>query len=325
MRCQRMEQPKNRAYCPATWTLRTEDPDEFAEKLRPAAGQLSVQAEHRKRFIGELDAARLVHMSMFTVQFAATRVANPKPRNFLSVTAPISGTARIRTGQGFQDFTPGSALVLPHATPLDYHVDRNGCRSLVINFDQSFIDSYLQTRDLPFPAGAGSPVPIDQGSARGRAFLRLAHFAWGEVSRGRCLDPEALAPREMENNLLAAYLDAVSPEPPREQCLPAHIRRATDYLMGHLCDTVSLAEVAKAARLSERSLRRGFQKRFGVTVLGFLQQRRLELAHSALQSAEPGETTVTEIALQFGFSHLGRFSKIYRQTFGCLPSESLNS
>ncbi|HSG24075.1 MAG TPA: helix-turn-helix domain-containing protein, partial [Azonexus sp.] len=32
---------------------------------------------------------------------------------------------------------------------------------------------------------------------------------------------------------------------------------------------------------------------------------------------------VTAVALDYGFSHLGRFSELYKSTFGMLPSEAL--
>ena len=34
-------------------------------------------------------------------------------------------------------------------------------------------------------------------------------------------------------------------------------------------------------------------------------------------------TNVTAIALEYGFTHLGRFSEFYKTAFGMLPSESL--
>jgi transcriptional regulator GlxA family with amidase domain len=33
--------------------------------------------------------------------------------------------------------------------------------------------------------------------------------------------------------------------------------------------------------------------------------------------------SVTAVALDYGFTHLGRFSECYKATFGILPSDSL--
>ena len=57
--------------------------------------------------------------------------------------------------------------------------------------------------------------------------------------------------------------------------------------------------------------------------LQYLKHCRLEAARRELSSAERDQTTVTEVALRYGFYHLGRFSGLYRETFGELPSETL--
>jgi AraC-like DNA-binding protein len=49
---------------------------------------------------------------------------------------------------------------------------------------------------------------------------------------------------------------------------------------------------------------------------------RLHRVRSALQTAEP-ETTVTAIAVEFGFWHFGRFAAAYRKLFGESPSATL--
>ena len=57
----------------------------------------------------------------------------------------------------------------------------------------------------------------------------------------------------------------------------------------------------------------------------YLLLRRMTLAHRALQSANPAETTVTEVATRFGFWHFGRFAGEYRALFGEAPSVTLGA
>jgi transcriptional regulator GlxA family with amidase domain len=54
----------------------------------------------------------------------------------------------------------------------------------------------------------------------------------------------------------------------------------------------------------------------------FLKRSRLRRTREQLLAASAG-TTVREVALRWGFSHLGRFSADYQQTFGESPSQTL--
>ena len=52
-------------------------------------------------------------------------------------------------------------------------------------------------------------------------------------------------------------------------------------------------------------------------------RERLRAARAALRAAAPGTTTVTDVAMSYGFFELGRFAGRYRHTFGEVPSETL--
>ena len=51
---------------------------------------------------------------------------------------------------------------------------------------------------------------------------------------------------------------------------------------------------------------------------------RLNGAHHALAYADKMKTTVTDVAMGLGFTHMGRFSKAYKDLFGELPSDTLS-
>jgi len=87
--------------------------------------------------------------------------------------------------------------------------------------------------------------------------------------------------------------------------------------------TLYVAELCAATGASDRTLRVCCQEHLGMSPMRYLWLRRMHLARRALRIADPGATTVTEIATSYGFWELGRFSVAYRSLFGEAPSAAL--
>lgn len=92
------------------------------------------------------------------------------------------------------------------------------------------------------------------------------------------------------------------------------------YMRAKLCAPVSLADLARAAGVSMRTLNGMCNRHHGISPMDLLRNMRLDAAHAVLQSRP--DASVTETAFEFGFAHLGRFSAYYRQRFGMLPKHT---
>lgn len=78
------------------------------------------------------------------------------------------------------------------------------------------------------------------------------------------------------------------------------------------------------AHVSERRLRSAFTETVGMAPLKYFHYRLLNEARSRFIATENGHETVGVIALDLGFTHLGRFASRYQQLFGELPSATLS-
>jgi AraC-like DNA-binding protein len=94
------------------------------------------------------------------------------------------------------------------------------------------------------------------------------------------------------------------------------VRRAEAYVRANLADDIDLADIAKAAGVSERTLQASFKRCHKVSPMHFLRNLRLDIARERILSG----ATVADAAFDSGFSHQGRFAKYYGERFGELPS-----
>ena len=100
-------------------------------------------------------------------------------------------------------------------------------------------------------------------------------------------------------------------------------RNLESWIDAHLGEPITMGTLCRVAGVGERCLQKSFLYRRGISPMRFVAERRLLAAHRWLANASQA-ATVTEAALRFGFSHLGRFSMSYRQAIGESPSQTLS-
>lgn len=214
-----------------------------------------------------------------------------------------------------------AAIISPrHAGPVT-HSASPGAR-LVLQLDNALVRASLREctglepdEDLPH-----LPLTMDLTTGHGRLFKALLMDLVEELD---CPDSRLLSQERVLDHLtrtLAALLVAPVAEAVDRKASP--IDSVLSYVAGHLEQPMTVEELARIGGMNKRSLQRAFQVRFEMSPLEFVRRRRLEQAHSMLDSGAPG-TTVTAAALRAGFSHMGRFARDYHAQYGEKPSETL--
>jgi AraC family transcriptional regulator len=96
------------------------------------------------------------------------------------------------------------------------------------------------------------------------------------------------------------------------------INRAIDYIMRNLAEPLQLDTVAQVACFSPFHFHRIFRALVGETLHAFVKRVRLETALHRM--AHHKDASLTDIALECGFSSSSDFSRSFRAQFGVPPS-----
>lgn len=95
------------------------------------------------------------------------------------------------------------------------------------------------------------------------------------------------------------------------------INRAVDFIEAHLCEVLTIDEVAREAGLSRWHFQRIFASTVGETVGDYISTRRLSNAAFALLSSDQ---RVIAVALDYGYQSHAAFTRAFARVFGMTPS-----
>jgi len=197
-----------------------------------------------------------------------------------------------------------------------------------------FVPSDLLNRESPHRDSQRSIRPFSRVVDVGQESMGRLRWVLTRVLESIRVEPTVLsAPLALGNiqaDLIAACRPIVSGNPPPSVSAgrpriprPETIRIVRETLERFRDEVLSMADLAAAADVSERTLRNVFLDQYGVPPLRYLTLHRLHQVRAALRVSEPEATTVTAMAARFGFWHAGPFAAEYRRLFGEPPSQTL--
>ena len=94
-----------------------------------------------------------------------------------------------------------------------------------------------------------------------------------------------------------------------------------DHIDQHQQGAIRVSDLCAQAGVSERTLQYAFKRKFAMTPKQYLQARRLHGVRKAMW-AQPN-ASISELASEWGFWHMGQFAADYRKLFGELPKVTL--
>lgn len=231
---------------------------------------------------------------------------------------PLAGTAVIETaGQRFLSH-PGCASLLSPAPDLRMRWEA-GNAQLCLRVDAAL----LQRQVTAWTGHAPAALPVFRPQVAMAQHLALMALLLEIVEGGPA---GTLATADREHRLLSLLLGALPHDTPLHRPVPPaapHAVRIVEEALRARCDEAWTPEaLAALAGVSMRSLFLGFRRHRGVSPMRLLRELRMRRVREELLAAAPG-ARVTDIALRWGFGHLGRFSQEYRHAYGEPPAATL--
>ncbi|BCS32058.1 hypothetical protein TBR22_A12630 [Luteitalea sp. TBR-22] len=204
-------------------------------------------------------------------------------------------------------------------------VCRAGARFLTVVLANDTLERYAADLWHEPRLVAQAPERLDFLSEAHRArFLDTCAQLLDIAHRDPAILTDGEAARILEAEVVQGlFLNARPPGPPREVPGRREVARRAYALLQESTDQVpSIRDLCAFTGASYSTLERGFLELYGMRPKALTTGLRLSRVRRTLRT--PGlSATVTAVALRWGFVEFGRFSALYHQRYGELPSETL--
>jgi AraC-like DNA-binding protein len=236
---------------------------------------------------------------------------------------PLSGSYTLQCAERPLLVNARSAHIVYPGMPL-HMVMSSDCRILVFRFEEATlgVERGRLCQRLR-KSSHGELLAFD--SEPNRSLGRIVEYVMNEATGGKLFGGASHAAAHAENLLLAGLIETLGCGERQLAMRPApiYVQRAEQYLLENLTENLTVAAVARACATTPRTLYDGFRRTHGMGPFGWARAQRLERAHVDLLSARHGDVRVTDVAMRWGFQHLGRFCQAYKSRFGEVPTTTL--
>lgn len=251
-----------------------------------------------------------------------------EPEDWFMVHFIDRGRCAMKVGTHDLVASPRMSVITSATLPLHMTWTAN-CDHLVLKVDRAALERCLSvqiddavTRPLVF-------LPDMPNETQETAcYRRTLDFVIRELDADDSFFLSQAGRRQLEDMLMHQLLGAFRHNysqalaAPAGACAPRHVVRAEEFIRANAAQALTVEDIAAASGVGVRTLFEGFRRFRDTTPMARLKAVRLEGVREDLLAAAP-EASVTAIAMNWGFSNLGRFADAYRRRYGELPSQTL--
>ncbi|WP_408445210.1 anthranilate 1,2-dioxygenase regulatory protein AndR [Paraburkholderia sediminicola] len=295
------------------------DLDETRERISRVMQPHLLVPSGAKAGLSHMDFVRLGGVGIGTIAFGtAMRVDVEAVDGYHLLMFCVTGQAKVRTRGRTVCVDQSNAVLCAAGEPFDAVLSPD-CEQFILRIDTGLPGTQAWSARL----GPGSHIHVDSPALGGwMQQLNLIANSSALLDLARKNDGVGRQLGRLLLELLTPGHATVAPEPNRRTASPGFVKRAEDFMHEHCGEVLRLPDIAMALGLAERTLRDGFQQFRGISPTQYLRQIRLDKAHEILREAT-ADVYVSDVAMDCGLMHLGRFSIEYKKRFGESPSDTL--
>ena len=223
-----------------------------------------------------------------------------------------------------------TGLIVSNAEQQDLFIDKD-CRKLQVAIPEQSLEATLAgmlNRPLREPIVFDPEMHVNSEPLIGawwkhiRAFLQMkSHYAsFGGLP---------MLTEDYENFLLKALLMSQQNNYSQSllelnsQHIPKHILAVKNHITSNPQEDICADDLQRLAGVSKSKLYDEFKLHYGTSPMSYLRKYRLQQIHKILSSPQVhSKVSISQLAYQWGFTHLSRFADEYKQEFGEKPSET---
>lgn len=203
---------------------------------------------------------------------------------------------------------PSSLMYVPAGEMHATHFGPRGACCFFVAIDEAWVDKRLETAKID---ARGPRIASDGSHLQALALKMYEEFK----------SPDSLSDLIVEGALLELLGRWFREGSGRHENAPGWLRSVKTLLQDSFRESISLSDLSQAVGVHSSHIAREFHRAYGLTIGEYIRRLRVGLVAEKLRNPGKDGDTLTDLALQAGFSSHAHMSSVFKRMTGMTPLE----